>query len=167
MHSVLTIDGGYEGYGTGIGDAHRRISTIQCNAGRTEIYVQHAGTSYSVLMILRTYIANNPWLPSFSLKLYKTVCTGSYANASCLEPEHPCVWHYVNKLGLDLGLLGKISSLQGIKAHVICHFCFPTEVEEVEAELTQAVEIHNPTNPPTLEIIRYAEDRMVKSDSDS
>ena len=73
----------------------------------------------------------------------------------------------VNKLGLDLGLLGKISSLRGIKAHVICQFCFPTEVEEVEAELTQAVEIHNPTNPPTLEIIRYAEDRMVKSDSDS
>ena len=73
----------------------------------------------------------------------------------------------VDKLGLDLGLLGKISSLRGIKAHVICQFCFPTEVEEVEAELTQAVEIHNPTNPPTLEIIRYAEDRMVKSDSDS
>ncbi|XP_066336073.1 uncharacterized protein [Miscanthus floridulus] len=73
----------------------------------------------------------------------------------------------VDKLGLDLGLLGKISSLQGIKAHVICDFCFPTEVEEVEAELRQAVEIHHPNNPPTLEIIRYAEDRMVKSDSDS
>ena len=26
----------------------------------------------------------------------------------------------VDKLGLDLGLLGKISSLWGIKAHVIC-----------------------------------------------
>jgi len=73
----------------------------------------------------------------------------------------------VDKLGLDLGLLGKISSLRGIKAHVICQFCFPTEVEEVEAELRQAVHIHHPNNPPTLEIIRYAEDRMVKSDSDS
>ena len=73
----------------------------------------------------------------------------------------------VNKLGLDLGLLGKISSLRGIKAHVICQFCFPTEVEEVEAELRQAVKIHHPNNPPTLDIIRYAEDRMVKSDSDS
>jgi hypothetical protein len=40
-------------------------------------------------------------------------------------------------------------------------------VEEVEAELRQAVEIHHPNNPPTLEIIRYAEDRMVNSDSDS
>jgi len=73
----------------------------------------------------------------------------------------------VDKLGLDLGLLGKISSLQGINAHVICQFCFPTEVEKVEAELRQAVDIHHPNNPPTLEIIRYAEDRMVKSDSDS
>jgi len=73
----------------------------------------------------------------------------------------------VDKLGLDLGLLGKISSLRRIKAHVICQFCFPTEVEEVEAELRQAVDIHHPNNPPTLEIIRYAEDRMVKSDSDS
>ncbi|XP_066337491.1 uncharacterized protein [Miscanthus floridulus] len=73
----------------------------------------------------------------------------------------------VDKLVLDLGLLGKISSLRGIKAHVICQFCFPTEVEEVEAKLRQAVDIHHPNNPPTLEIIRYAEDRMVKSDSDS
>jgi hypothetical protein len=73
----------------------------------------------------------------------------------------------VDKLGLDLGLLGKISSLLVIKAHLMCYYCFPTEVEEVEAELRQAVEIHHPNNPPTLEIIRYAEDRMVKSDSDS
>ncbi|XP_066337493.1 uncharacterized protein [Miscanthus floridulus] len=73
----------------------------------------------------------------------------------------------VDKLGLDLGLLGKISSLQGIKAHVIYQFCFPTEVEKVEAELRQAVDIHHPNNPPTLEIIRYAEDRMVNSYSDS
>jgi hypothetical protein len=40
-------------------------------------------------------------------------------------------------------------------------------VEEVEAKLRQAVDIHHPNNPPTLEIIRYAEDRMVNSDSDS
>jgi hypothetical protein len=72
-----------------------------------------------------------------------------------------------HKLGPDFGLLGKISSLPGIKAHLICQFCFPTEVEEVEAELRQAVEIHHPNNPLTLEIIRYAEDRMVYSDSDS
>ena len=79
-----------------------------------------------------------------------------------------CVRHIkLDNRCLDLGLVGKISTLQVIKAHVICSLCFPTEVEEVEAELTQAVEIHNPTNPPTLEIIRYAEDRMVKSDSDS
>jgi hypothetical protein len=73
----------------------------------------------------------------------------------------------VDKLGLDLGLLGKISSLLVIKAHLMCYYCFPTEVEEVEAELRLAVDIHHPNNPPTLEIIRYGEDRMVNSDSDS
>ncbi|CAD6267209.1 unnamed protein product [Miscanthus lutarioriparius] len=67
---------------------------------------------------------------------------------------------------LDLGLAGKISSLQVIKAHVICSLCFPTEVEEVEAELRQAIDIHHASNPPTLEIIRYGEDKMVNSDSD-
>jgi hypothetical protein len=74
----------------------------------------------------------------------------------------------VHKLGLDFGLLlGKISSLRGIKAHIICEFCFPTEVEDMKAKLRHAVDIHHPNNPPTLEIIRYAEDRMVNSDSDS
>jgi hypothetical protein len=71
----------------------------------------------------------------------------------------------VYKLGPSFGLLGKVSSLRVIKAHLICYYCFQTEVEEVEAELRQAVEIHHPNNPPTLEIIRYAEDRMVNSDS--
>lgn len=72
----------------------------------------------------------------------------------------------LNNRCLDLGLAGKISSLQVIKAHVICSLCFPTEVEEVEAELRQAIDIHHASNPPTLEIIRYGEDKMVNSDSD-
>lgn len=68
--------------------------------------------------------------------------------------------------GINFGLLGKISSLRVIKAH-ICHFCFPTEAEEVVPQLRQAVDVHHPNKPPTLEIIRYGEDRMVNTDLDA
>ncbi|CAL5090046.1 unnamed protein product [Urochloa decumbens] len=68
----------------------------------------------------------------------------------------------VDNLSLDFGL-GNHSFLQGVKAHIDCYMCFPTEVEEVEAELRHAVDIH--PNRPTLEIIKYLEDEMVNSHS--
>ncbi|CAD6335280.1 unnamed protein product [Miscanthus lutarioriparius] len=71
-----------------------------------------------------------------------------------------------NNIGLHFGV-GNHRSLQGqgIKAYIDCALCFPTEVESVEAELRHAIHIQQPNNPPTIEIIRFREDKMVNSDS--
>ncbi|XP_062211497.1 disease resistance protein RGA5-like [Phragmites australis] len=67
-------------------------------------------------------------------------------------------------IGLDFGL-ENLSSLQSVKASIDCVDACPTEVEEAEAALRHAVDIH--PNHPTLEARRIYEEKMGPVDADS